>query len=223
MKKFVKVISAMCLAFILCLPLMLAGCAKNYTVYIKVVGEGGGVYSYTKNSGQSKSVANKRNSVKEGSKFEYQIVPNNGYYIDKIIIDGVEKDKSTYDQTRVILSFDDVHKNHKVEVSFVKHNWTVTFMYYDDAEESWKEYTTWEILHDTALDLSEYPDDIYWYIITGTGKYYLTNGENEPTAEPTQPGFTNGPLKNRITNVTKDLVVRTDLNYEQLAAKFPKD
>ena len=115
MKKFMKSLSLICLAVLMLCPLMLAGCARNYTIDISIAGGKGFVLE---KGYEAKNVVGS-NVVKDGEKFEYFIKPNTGYQIAKIVIDGEEwTEDYTRDETGTYLSFEEVDKNHTVVVTF---------------------------------------------------------------------------------------------------------
>lgn len=83
MKKIVKIISAIAMAFILCVPLALVGCAKHYTITISIVSGSG----YVRKIGTTQNL-DRVNDVEEGKSFEYGVIPQTHYEIDYVKQNG---------------------------------------------------------------------------------------------------------------------------------------
>lgn len=164
MKKIIKSLSLFCLMIAMCIPVLcLAGCAKNYTITISIAGGEGNVFLKGSNS---VPVVGK-NTVKEGSLFEYLVSPANGFEIDKIVVDGEEIEVTN--SKSVYLYFDKVDANHNVEVSFKAKSYAVTLLCKKDGEEGHEVYKTLILTYGTNLDLgqNEYggANNELWYIM----------------------------------------------------------
>lgn len=164
MKKFIKSLSLFCLMIAMCIPVLcLAGCAKNYTITISIAGGEGNVFLKGANS---VSVVGK-NTVKEGSLFEYCVSPATGFEIDKIVVDGEEIEVT--DKKRFYPYFDKVNANHTVEVSFKAESYAVALLCKKDGEEGHEVYKTLILTYGTNLDLgqNEYggANNELWYIM----------------------------------------------------------
>lgn len=164
MKKIIKSLSLFCLMIAMCIPVLcLAGCAKNYTITISIAGGEGNVFLKGSNS---VPVVGK-NTVKEGSLFEYLVSPANGFEIDKIVVDGEEIEVTN--SKSVYLYFDKVDANHNVEVSFKAKSYAVTLLCKKDGEEGHEVYKTLILTYGTNLDLGQNEfggaNNELWYIM----------------------------------------------------------
>lgn len=164
MKKIIKSLSLFCLMIAMCIPVLcFAGCAKNYTITISVVGGKGSVL---KTQSESVSVVGK-NTVKGDTLFEYFVSPKKHYEIDKIVVDGEEIEVTNTDG--VYLYFDKVDANHTVEVSFKAKSYAVTLLCKKDGEEGHEVYKTLILTYGTNLDLGQNEfggaNNNLWYIM----------------------------------------------------------
>ena len=89
MKKFKSFLTAIVLLFVACAtPMILAGCAKTYTVDVSIVGgNNNGGWVYHKSNTQSIS-AYGENAVTGGEKFVVYVAPSDGYEIESITVNG---------------------------------------------------------------------------------------------------------------------------------------
>ena len=184
MKKFIKSLSLICLAILMVCPLMLAGCSKNFTVKVEMVG--GGTSQILSHATEGVNVVGK-NTVKEGSKFEIAIKPAEGYIISEIYIDN-EEYTETYVNTGCEIYLDDIKADHTIKVVFDVVNRYVLFQCLEDGDTG--NYVTYNqtitsgtesilvngvatVKHDTVLNLAE-----KFAYGTGTGKieWKLWNG-----------------------------------------------
>ena len=190
MKKVLKSLSLICLAVLMVCPLMLAGCAKNYTISVQMTGHGqinqvtDGIVSATNVVGANK--------VKEGAWFEVAITPDTGYTIAEVLIDG-EKFTETYEKTGFRYAFEDVSKNHTIAVTFEAIDRHVRFECLDEGSSVYVLYNqtltkgTETILqngiatvkHGSVLNLAEDfaygtgAGQIHWVVWTGTQEIEL--------------------------------------------------
>lgn len=187
MKKYFKGLALACLAIIMFCPLIFAGCSKNYTIKISIASGEGQVYKKDVNG---ISVLG-NNTVKKGEKFEFFIEPASGYIISKIVIDGEEYDKS-FTQDGCYLSFEDVDRNHNVEITFAFEEWTLNFMCLDDTTGTQVLYKQVSVTINSAVNLNnaEYggENNKLWYTIdttqgAETRVVYLCNGKSDPDQE----------------------------------------
>lgn len=211
MKKFLKCLSIMCLALVMFLPIMLAGCAKNYTITIEVENNvGGSVYL----KGADGKLVVGRNTVKQGEKFEYFVKPDTGYVISKITQDGEELEKN-YDKDGAYLAIDEVTKNSSIVVTFARREWVVTFECFDDGE--YKTYTTKKVMHQSVLDLTNDPLNVegaHWYVVLSNGrKQYLENGKNDLADDDSH--IPEGFIPYTIF-IGSNKTIRTDLSSSEL-------
>ena len=131
MKKFIKSLTMLCLALVLCVPMfMLAGCTKNYTITFSVEAGKGFVYKAKEDNGQENLLG--KNTVKGGEKFEYLVSPSSGYEIDKIVVNGEEIEVT--DTLKIYPYIEKVDKNYIIEVYFKEMICTVTFQCSDGNE-----------------------------------------------------------------------------------------
>lgn len=171
MKKFIKSLSLFCLMIAMCIPaLCLAGCAKNYTITISIAGGEGNVFL---KGSESVPVVGK-NTVKEGSLFEYCVSPATGFEIDKIVVDGEEIEVT--DKKRFYPYFDKVNANHTVEVSFKAESYAVALLCKKDGEEEYEVYDELTLTYGTKLDLGQNKyggaNNELWYIMKDIGGVY---------------------------------------------------
>lgn len=131
MKKFIKSLTMLCFALVLCVPMfMLAGCTKNYTITVSVEAGKGFVYKAKEDNGQKNLLG--KNTVKGGEKFEYFVSPATGYEIDKIVVNGEEIEVT--DTLKIYPYIEKVDKNYIIEVYFKEMICTVTFQCSDGNE-----------------------------------------------------------------------------------------
>ena len=87
MKKFLKVFTSLCLVVVVACAVLLSGCAKKFNVNVAAT-EGGNVYKVG-----SESVSLKGdNEVEEGKNFRIAISADDGYYIEKVTLNGKNVD-----------------------------------------------------------------------------------------------------------------------------------
>ena len=174
MKKFFKSLSVICLALVLLFPLALVGCDKNHTITIEIVqGQGNGFVFLKDVEGVS---VTGENAVNEGDKFEYYVVPAEGYQIAKVLIDGVEQ--TGYDKDGTYFSFDKVEKSHKVHVYFEAKVCVVTF-YCVSAGNDFEVFKTVNINKGEQIDLNQASyggAKALWYYKDGNKNVYFFNG-----------------------------------------------
>lgn len=162
MKKFIKSLTMLCFALVLCVPMfMLAGCTKNYTITISVEAGKGSVYKAKEDNGQENLLG--KNTVKGGEKFEYYVVPATGYEIEKVVVDGEEveitNDSGTY------FYIEEVDKNHIIQAYFREKNYTITFQCSDGNEFFLQKNCKFNSTID--LNAKEFGgnDNDFWYVI----------------------------------------------------------
>lgn len=204
MKKVIKGISLVCLAFLMVCPLMLVGCAKKYTIDISVNNKAfGDVYKV--NVSTSQTLIGK-NTVEEGKKFEYFVSAHDGYEIESIVIDGVPYANS-YDKQGTRLYFADVKGDHTVEVTFKAIQRVVTFYCENATGDGFVEYKVINVDNGAVLDLAEQVvvENTYWYIMSGANKKYLNNGvENDYEADLAEGHAVNKIIVNADMNIYVD-------------------
>jgi len=218
MKKVFKGFLAIGLMLVVALPVLLfSGCTKNFNINITIKTGMGQVYL----KGASGSKVEGKNTVKEGSKFEFQIealtsgAAGHGYQIDKIVIDG-EEQVFTEVTTKVYKFFDNIKSNHTVDIYFKRQTATLTFMYWNGSQ--YAKYTSLDVLSDTALDFNEAKyggqGNTNWFKYSDGKKEYLVNGLSDPT-EVVEDYISSNHLK-----VNRTMSIYTDLSKEQLDALF---
>lgn len=132
MKKFIKSLTMLCFAIVLCVPMLVfAGCTKNYTINVSVKAGEGNVYKKVLEDKDQKNYVGK-NTVKGGEKFEYYVVPSTGYEIEKVVVNGEEANVTNVAGTYFYI--DKVDQNYTIEVYFKEKMFTVTFQCSDGAE-----------------------------------------------------------------------------------------
>lgn len=132
MKKFIKSLTMLCFALVLCVPMfMLAGCTKNYTITISVEAGNGTVYKKVLEDKDKKNLVGK-NTVRGGEKFEYLVSPSSGYEIEKVVVNGEEVEITNVGGTYFYIK--EVDKNYTIEVYFKEKIYTVTFQCSDGNE-----------------------------------------------------------------------------------------
>lgn len=202
MKKFVKALSMFCLSLLMIVPVVaVAGCSKKYTISISI--EGKGIVCKQGVLGADDKMVNLvgDNAVDGGSKLEYRVSPDEGYEIDKIIVDNQETTLTAENKTDgVVLFFEDIDANHTVEVVFKKRTFTITLKC-SSGTEIFKTISK-EYLSVIDLNANEYGGDgnDFWYIINSSGLQISATTED-----------------NRLT-IRKDLEIITDKTVDELNA-----
>ncbi len=116
MKKFIKSISFLCLALVMIVPMFaLAGCSKKWTVRVSIESGQGVVMKKVKTDADAESYVGK-NTVEEGSKFEYLVSPATGYEIDKILVNDEEIEILNKEGFYPVI--ESVEKNYTIKVYF---------------------------------------------------------------------------------------------------------
>ena len=218
MKKFFKGLSIICLMLVMLCPLALVGCDKHYTINVKVVAGKGSVYL---KDIEGINVVRK-NTVDEGDKFEFYVVPQVGYRIDKVVIDG--KEQTDFANTGAYFDFDNIKDDHKVEVSFIKTTNVVTFYCESSTsglEGAFEVFKQVEVNNDGSINLNQV---IYggeankiWYRKVGAQNKYLYNNStniNDPIPEGGLEGFESNILYVR----TSDIDIYCDYTASELLA-----
>lgn len=125
MKKFIKSLSMICLALVMLVPAFaLAGCSKKYTINVSIEAGDGVVLKQSLVDTESKNYVGK-NTVEEGSKFEYFVKPATGYEIDKIVVNGTEIEITNKAGFYPVI--EKVEKNYTIKVYFKIKKVTVKF------------------------------------------------------------------------------------------------
>lgn len=214
MKKFVKILTTICLVLLLAMPLMLVGCNKKVTIKISVASGKGSVYRF--NSGISSESTTPvsvvgSNKYGESGTFEFYVKPDysNGYIIKEVVIDG-QSDGTEYPTTGKSYRFSD-GKSHNVKVYFTLRQLTITLQCVDGV------YGTVTAEYGQDVNFSEArfggPNSgANWYIIDLNGfPVYLKNGQNDLEAE-----VKTGVTPNVYKALKNDLVVHTTLTRDVL-------
>lgn len=116
MKKFIKSLSFLCLALVMVVPMFaLAGCSKKWTVKVSIESGQGVVMKKVKVDSDAESYVGK-NTVEEGSKFEYLVSPATGYEIDKILVNDEEIEILNKEGFYPVI--ESVEKNYTIKVYF---------------------------------------------------------------------------------------------------------
>lgn len=184
MKKIIKAISLVCLAFLLVCPVFLTGCAKNLTLNFQVEGKGGSFYKFSNSTEEMTGEPISGDVlIKEGSNFEYRVKPDSGYKIKELIIDGEVVSLSDDKKVEgVIRAFENINQNHTIKVSFEAREWNVTFVCAKEGSEP-EFFKLKSVLNNTAINVgtNEFggQDNNYWYVFVGAKKTYLVNGQEE--------------------------------------------
>lgn len=171
MKKVIKSLSIICLALVLVCPVFFVGCARHYTINVSVVNtEGGNVYK----PNQEAQILEGDFPVEKGSTFKYSVVPNEGYVIAEILIDGKPLPKEEYSETGATLNIDNVKSNHTIKVTF---DGTQTIVLKVNNEE----FETLQIKKNGILDLSgdKYSGYYWYYYNDNNDRVYIHNGQSE--------------------------------------------
>ena len=198
MKKFIKSLTMLCFALVLCVPMfMLAGCTKNYTITISVEAGKGSVYKAKEDNGQENLLG--KNTVRGGEKFEYYVVPATGYEIDKVVVDGEEVEITNISGTYFYI--EKVDKNHTIQAYFKEKIYTVTFQCSDGNELFLqKNYKFNSIIDFNAKEFGGNNND-FWYVV---------NSKNEQISIKTK-------YNNRIS-VSGALTIKTSKTKAELDA-----
>lgn len=198
MKKFIKSLTMLCFALVLCVPMfMLAGCTKNYTITISVEAGKGFVYKAKEDNGQENLLG--KNTVRGGEKFEYFVSPATGYEIDKIVVNGEEIEVT--DTLKIYPYIEKVDKNYIIEVYFKEKIYTVTFQCSDGNELFLqKNYKFNSIIDFNAKEFGGNNND-FWYVIDSEN-HNISIKESH---------------NNRLT-VGRDLTIRTSKTKAELEA-----
>lgn len=198
MKKFIKSLTMLCFALVLCVPMfMLAGCTKNYTITVSVEAGKGFVYKAKEDNGQKNLLG--KNTVKGGEKFEYFVYPATGYEIDKIVVNGEEIEVT--DTLKIYPYIEKVDKNYIIEVYFKEMICTVTFQCSDGNELFLqKNYKFNSIIDFNAKEFGGNNND-FWYVIDSEN-HNISIKESH---------------NNRLT-VGRDLTIRTSKTKAELDA-----
>ena len=184
MKKIIKAISLVCLAFFLVCPVLLTGCAKNLTLNFAVEGKGGSIYKFS-NSTEEMTGASISGDIliKEGSNFEYRVMPDNGYKVKEFVIDGQTVSLSDAEKMDgFIRAFENIQENHTVRVSFEAREWDVNFVCAKEGSEP-EHFTYKKVINGTTINVgtNEFGGEGngYWYVLVGTKKVFLVNGQDD--------------------------------------------
>ena len=184
MKKIIKAISLVCLAFLLVCPVLLTGCAKNLTLNFAVEGKGGSIYKFS-NSTEEMTGASISGDIliKEGSNFEYRVMPDNGYKVKEFVIDGQTVSLSDAEKMDgFIRAFENIQENHTVRVSFEAREWDVNFVCAKEGSEP-EHFTYKKVINGTTINVgtNEFGGEGngYWYVLVGTKKVFLVNGQDD--------------------------------------------
>lgn len=198
MKKFIKSLTMLCFALVLCVPMfMLAGCTKNYTITFSVEAGKGFVYKAKEDNGQENLLG--KNTVRGGEKFEYFVSPATGYEIDKIVVNGEEIEVT--DTLKIYPYIEKVDKNYIIEVYFKEMICTVTFQCSDGNELFLqKNYKFNSIIDFNAKEFGGNNND-FWYVV---------NSKNEQMSIKTK-------YNNRIS-VSGALTIKTSKTKAELDA-----
>lgn len=151
-KKLKYTLSALLFAFALFVPFALAGCTHNYKVKVSVSGQGEVTTFASAHTPFHKSLVGET-EVKEGSLFEFTVIPTNHYQVGYIRVNG-NNIYSLEDPKEFSLADDGsfspcitVTKNTKIEVGFVGKVYTASKLYFNanygiaDAEPVWQALT----------------------------------------------------------------------------------
>lgn len=199
MKKFIKSLTMLCFAIVLCVPMLVfAGCTKNYTINVSVKAGEGNVYKKVLEDKDQKNYVGK-NTVKGGEKFEYNVAPAYGYEIDKVVVNGEEE--AVTNSAGTYFYINEVDKNYEIEVYFKVKKFTVTFSCSDGAEFYMQrnyDYGTYVDLSATEFGGS---GNDFWYVID-------SKNNRESISE----------LYNNKLYVGGDLVVKTSKTLAELNA-----
>ncbi len=178
MKRFVKGILSACLVLmVVVLPLVFAGCSKNYTINIVIDGVG----TVIKKGQDNISVVGK-NAVKGEENFEFRIEPGEGKEIVKVEIDGEEYTES-YSPEGFYYSFKEVKKNHTVKITFATKRFDVTFMCLD-ANNNFVEYEALKtsVTYKGTINLNEAKyggqDNELWFVKSGNNEVSIKSANN---------------------------------------------
>ena len=184
MKKIIKAISLVCLAFLLVCPVLLTGCAKNLTLNFAVEGKGGSFYKFSNSTEEMTGESISGDIlIKEGSNFEYRVMPDNGYKIKELVIDGQAVSLSDDEkEDGFIRAFENIQENHTVRVSFEAREWDVTFVCAKEGSEP-EFFTYKKVVNGTTINVgtNEFGGEgnAYWYTIVDAKKIYIINGQDD--------------------------------------------
>lgn len=131
MKKFLKVVSSLCLVLVVGAAVLLSGCTKKYTVTISA-SVGGNVY---KLGSEAVSLIGE-NEVEEGNDLTLAIFANAGYYIKEVAVDGKAVDMSDWAKKEDYVvshefTLSDIKADTNVVVTFAVQIKTLTFRFID--------------------------------------------------------------------------------------------
>lgn len=172
MKKFIKSISFLCLALVMLVPMFaLAGCSKKWTVTVSIEAGQGVVMKKVKVDTDAKSYVGK-NTVEEGSKFEYLVSPATGYEIEKILVNNEEID--ILDKDGFYPCIESVEKNITIKVYFKVKKVQVIFACNngnDIIKATRLDYGSTINLNDAKFG-GENND--FWFYLVGTGSIFMS-------------------------------------------------
>lgn len=133
MKKIVKIVSSLCLCLVIVSAVLFAGCSKSFNVNVSY-SAGGSVYAL----GTANDVKGD-NEVEKGKSFQCAIRADSGYYISKVVVNGVAVDMSDWADeddnktdgyiTKHDLSVSDIQEDKTIVVTFALKELNLTFRF----------------------------------------------------------------------------------------------
>ncbi len=153
MKKFKYIISSLLVAFVLCVPFIVVGCAKYGTVTISIASGKGNVVKTNSVTSVSKSLIGE-NDVELGTDFSFTVTPQTHYQIKYVKVNGeyiyhiTEKtDLYTPDEHGEIRPCITINKKTTIEVAFETVPYYTATIYYNASEEEGSQ--NWALLKNT--------------------------------------------------------------------------
>ena len=221
MKKILKSISLMCLALLLICPVFLTGCSKNLTLNFTVEGVGGSFYKFSDSTDEmtGKSISGET-VIKEGSTFEYSVIPDYGYLIKELFVDGEVVQLSDREKEEgTVRNLSNIKANHEVKATFELREWSVKFVCVGNGLTNPELFVLKKVLHNTAINVgtNEFggADNAFWYTIKQNGDIeFSINGQDDP-----EKALAADWQKNQII-INSDRVVYCNLTLAQLQAKL---
>ncbi|MBQ8468596.1 MAG: hypothetical protein IJ542_02440 [Clostridia bacterium] len=225
MKKLKYILTSFVLALVLIVPaLALVGCAKHFKISISIAAGVGDVTTVNQLTHVKKSLVG-TNDVEEGSKFEYSVVPQTGYEIDYIKVDGNTLEKGTdysisdlsvdktYGIARLLLS-ESVNADHTIVVAFkLREYYLISYEYYDATEEVYKPLLKADgSVYTKTVERDE--ENRYTFDTTGYNAFGMRYLDHELSKEGS-PVYT-AVEDNAATPIGYDTVYRTDKTEAEL-------
>lgn len=209
MKKFLKSISVICLMLVMALPItLLAGCTKNYTINVSIA-SGSEYGQVLANQEEGRSILGK-NTVEEGTKFEYLVKAKENCEIESIVVDG--KAIEITNKVAMYPVFEEVTGSHTVVVKFKRATVVVNLFAKNDEDQTvlWK---TIQVEYQSTLDFNAaefgVPNNKDWKKGDGT---YLYNNSKDANAE-----IPSGYKSNKVT-IRGEMSFYTDKKVSELPA-----